>query len=267
MRQAPEAASGSHSGSGALVNRLFNPAFWGRALTHPVVLLGLAVDLVPVYGVVAWGWGATALVMLYWMENVIAGAMTIPRIVISGGTFGGLGLLAGAGLSVFFVFHYGLFCLVHGTFLVAFATFFAGPEAAQSPPMMDVLGMMRFGLESGMHVNWMLYAIAGMQVVVFLNEFVIKGEWKNSNPMAEMFAPYQRIIILHFGIFAGAAALFALGQPMVGVLGLIVFRAVWGVLTNSKRAGIAVEGDFDKAMEKVSKREDFAKLLRGEKVD
>ena len=44
--------------------------------------------------------------------------------------------------------------------------------------------------------------------------------------MAEMFAPYGRIVVLHFGIFAGAGALFLLGQPMVGVLALILFRAV-----------------------------------------
>jgi hypothetical protein len=249
------------------VNKLLNPAFWARALTHPVVLLGLAVDLLPIYGVIAWGWGATPLVMLYWMENVVAGVMTVPRIVISGATFGGPGMLAGAGLSVFFIFHYGLFCAVHGTFLVVFATFFADPDLAQSAPVMDVLGMIRFGLSSGLHVDWMLYAIIGMQVVVFLSDFVFKGEWKTSNPIAEMFAPYSRIIVLHFGIFAGAAALFALGQPMVGVLALIVFRAVYGVLTNSKSAGIAIESGFDKAMEKLGKREDFAKLLRGEKVD
>jgi hypothetical protein len=249
------------------VNKLLNPAYWGRALTHPVVLLGLVVDLLPVLGVIVWGWGATPLVMLYWMENIVAGVMTIPRIVISGATFGSIGLLAGAALSAFFVFHYGLFCLVHGTFLVVFASFFGSPELANSAPVMDLFGIIRFGMESGLHVDWMLYAIIGMQVIVLVNEFVLKGEWKTSNPMAEMFAPYSRILVLHFAIFGGAAGLFLLGQPMIGVLGLIVFRAVYGVLTNARRAGIAPEGEFDKAIEKLGGRENFAKLLRGEKID
>jgi hypothetical protein len=249
------------------VHKLLNPAYWGRALSHPLVLLGLAIDLLPIYGVIAWGWSATPLVMLYWMENIFAGVMTIPRLVISGATFGWMGMLGGAALSVFFVFHYGLFCLVHGTFLVAFATFFADPELAQSAPMMDLFGMIRFGLSSGLHADWVLYAIVGFQVVVFLNEFIFKGEWKTSNPIAEMFAPYQRIIVLHFALFAGFGGLVLLGQPMAGVLALIVFRAVWGVMTNSKRAGVAFGGEFDKAWEKLSKREDFAKLLRGEKIE
>ena len=64
------------------MNRLFDIGYWGRALTQPIVWLGLAVDLLPVFGVIAWGWNAVPLVMLYWMENIVAGAMTIPRIVI-----------------------------------------------------------------------------------------------------------------------------------------------------------------------------------------
>jgi hypothetical protein len=257
---------GARGIAGASVNKLLNPAYWVRALSHPLVLLGFVVDLLPIYGVIAWGWNAVPLVMIYWMENVVAGVMTIPCIVISGGTFGGFGLLAGGALSLFFMFHYGLFCAVHGTFLIVFASFsLSGPDPIGNAPMMDIIGMFRFAFDSGLHVDWMIYIIAAFQVIVFLVEFIFKGEWKTTNPMAEMFAPYGRIIILHFGIFAGAGALFLLGQPMIGVLALIVFRAVWGVTSNSKRLGI--EAGYEEAMKKLVKREDFAKLLRGEKIE
>lgn len=247
------------------MKKLLDPGYWARALSHPIVLVGLFVDLLPIYGVVVWGWSAVPLVMLYWMENIIAGVMTIPRLIISGASFGAVGALGGAGLSLFFVFHYGLFCLVHGTFLIVFASMAAGPENISSAPFMDVFGIFRFGLESGLHVDWMIYAIIAFQIVVFFWEFIIKGEWKRTNPAAEMMAPYGRIIVLHFGIFAGAAALFLLGQPMVGVLALILFRAVWGVVTNSKRFGM--EAGIDAATDKFSKREDFEKLMRGQNVD
>ncbi len=255
------------------MRKLLDPAYWLRALSHPIVLVGLLVDLMPIYGVIAWGWSAVPLVMLYWMENIIAGVMTIPRLIISGASYGAMGLLAGTGLSLFFTFHYGLFCLVHGTFLVALTEFGSvlqggGVDGLQSAPFMDVFGMFQFGLDSGVHVDWMIYVIVAFQVVVFLWEFVLKGGWKNTNPMAEMFAPYGRIIILHFGIFAGAAALFALGQPMVGVLALILFRAVWGIVTNAGRAGLGgMEAGLDAAIEKMGGRDQFEKLMRGEKVD
>jgi hypothetical protein len=243
------------------VNKLLNPMYWARALSHPLVLAGLVIDLLPIYGVIAWGWNAVPLVMLYWMENVVAGVMTIPRLVISGASYGGFGMLAGLGLSLFFTFHYGLFCLVHGTFLVAFASI-SNPESLSTAPFADVFGIFQFGLNSGLHVDWMIYIIAAFQVLVFLWEFIIKGEWKNTNPMAEMFAPYSRIIVLHIGIFVGAAALFLLGQPMVGVLALILFRAAYGIVSNSKRFGM--EAGVDDAVTKMGGRESFEKLMKGQ---
>jgi hypothetical protein len=251
------------------VNRLFDPAYWSRALSQPVVWIGLLVDLLPIYGVIAWGWNAVPLVMLYWMENVIIGAMTLPRIFISGASFGPLGLVAGLGLCVFFTFHYGLFCFVHGTFLVGFASFAEGPDAVASMAMFDMFGIFNFGLNSGLHVDWMIYAIAIFQVIVFFWEFIFKGEWKDTNPMAEMFAPYGRIVVLHFALFVGAGALFILGQPMVGVLALILFRAVWGIVTNAGRAGIPFgpETGVAVALAQMGGREQFEKTLRGEKIE
>ncbi len=218
------------------MNKILDAGYWGRALSHPLVLVGLFVDLLPIYAVLAWGWNAVPLVMLYWMENVIAGAMTIPRLVVSGARFGPFGLIGGALLSAFFVVHYGLFCLVHGTFLVVFAGY-SDPQSMNDAPVMDLFGMFAFGMNSGLHVDWMIYAIVAFQLLVFLVEFLWKGEWRRTTPDKEMMAPYGRIVVLHFGIFAGAAALFLLGQPMVGVLALILFRAVWGVRSNSRRFG------------------------------
>lgn len=247
------------------MNKLFNPAYWGRALTQPVVLLGLAVDLLPIVGVILWGWNAVPLVMLYWMENVIAGVMTLPRIILSGATYGPVGIFTGLFMSAFFTFHYGLFCFVHGTFLMAFASMAVGPEAIATMPMMDGLGIFQFGLSSGLHVDWIIYAIVGFQFVVFVWEFLIKGQWRTTNPMAEMFAPYGRIIVLHIGIFAGAGALFVLGQPMIGVLALILFRALYGIVTNSQDV-FGFETDFGKSMNAMSGREYFEKAMRGEKT-
>ena len=247
------------------MNKLLNPASWLRALTQPLVLLGLVVDLFPIYGVIAFGWNAVPLVMLYWMENIIAGVFTIPRIFVSGASLGGVGFVLGAFLCVFFVFHYGLFCAVHGTFLMVFIAMSDGMNAG-SHIMMDVPSMFQFGMTSAPHVEYFVYAIIAFQALVLVWEFFIKGEWKNTTPMAEMFAPYGRIIVLHFAIFAGAGALFFLGQPVIGVLGLILFRAVYGVVTNSGDV-FGFENDFTKSIEAARNREVFLKQMRGEKVD
>lgn len=237
-----------------------------RALSQPLVLVGLAVDLFPVFGVLVFGWNAVPLVLLYWMENIIAGVMTIPRIVISGATYGGIGLIAGAAMSVFFVFHYGLFCAVHGTFLMVFTSFGEGTMANAPPIVMDIPAMFMFGMSSGLHVAYFVYAIIAFQVLVFFWEFVIKREWKDTNPMAEMFAPYGRIVVLHFALFAGAGALFVLGQPIIGVLGLILFRALYGIVMNSDGV-FAFDSTMNKVMDQMRGREQFEKALRGERMD
>ncbi len=248
------------------MKKFLDLASWGRALTQPLVLIGLAVDLFPILGVVMWGWSAVPLVLLYWMENIIAGVMTLPRLVMSGASYGAVGLFAGLVMSVFFVFHYGLFCAVHGTFLMVFVAMGNGTLADQSMIMMDIPAMFTFAMGSGLHLEYFIYAIIAFQVLVFFWEFVIKGEWKDTNPMAEMFAPYSRIVVLHFAIFAGAGALFLLGQPMIGVLGLILFRALYGVVMNSSDV-FAGESDIEKSIDAMRNREVFEKALRGERVD
>lgn len=146
---------------------------------------------------------------------------------------------------------------------MVFVSMANGTMGAQEPIMMDVFGMFQFGLNSGLHVAWFVYAIIAFQILVFIWEFLVKGEWKNTNPMAEMFAPYGRIIVLHFAIFAGAGALFVLGQPIIGVLALIAFRALYGVVNNA-RGEFGGEGDFNKALSTMGGREYFEKAMRGE---
>ena len=242
------------------MKKLLDPAYWARALSNPLVVVGLIVDLLPVYAVIAWGWNAVPLVMLYWMENIVTGVMTIPRIFVSSLRFGIGGLLGGIFLSAFFVVHYGLFCLVHGAFLVAFASF-SNQQSMENVPFADLEGIFRYGLQSGLHIDWIIYIIAAFQLVVFLVEFIWKGEWKRSSPDKEMMAPYGRIVVLHFGIFVGAGALFLLGQPMAGVLALVLLRAAWGLMTNSKRFGM--DETVDAATGRPDPGERFAKLVQG----
>lgn len=242
------------------MKKLLDLAYWARALSNPLVIIGLIVDLLPIYAVLAWGWNAVPLVMLYWMENVIIGVMTVPRLLVSGARFGIGGVLGGMFMSAFFAFHYGMFCFVHGVFLVAFASF-SGSEGMASAPFMDIAGIFQFGLASGLHIDRIIYALVAFQILVFAVEFIWKGEWKRSNPGEEMAAPYGRIVILHFGLFLGAGALFFLGQPMAGILALIVFRAVWGIRSNSKRFG--PEATTDKPAPNPGPREELSRLLHG----
>lgn len=240
------------------MKKLLDPAYWARALRNPLVLAGLAIDLIPIYAVLVWGWTAAPLVMLYWLENVVAGVMTLPRILLAGAAFGWRGVIMALFFCAFFTFHYGLFCFVHGIFLQVFMMMSPGWQERQTagPAFMDdPVGLIGGALTAGPNMIWIVGAGAALQVVLLIWQFGVRGEWKTTNPMAEMFAPYPRIIVLHIGIFAGAGALFLLGEPMIGVLGLIIFRALWGVLSRGgddpfmKSADLQITDEQRKSLE------------------
>ena len=90
----------------------------------PVSVILIAANLLPIVGVVYWGWDAFVLLMLYWLETAIIGFWTILRLVSLNAAsrsdmgFGGPGRVAGAvGTGLFFTVHAGIFMTVHFLFL------------------------------------------------------------------------------------------------------------------------------------------------------
>ena len=83
-------------------------------------------NLVPLAGVLWWGWDAFILLLLYWSETVIIAFWTIVRIAVgpSNGATGAFGGRAGAAagrlaMAAFFTVHSGIFITVHFVFLWA----------------------------------------------------------------------------------------------------------------------------------------------------
>ena len=218
---------------------LFNPDVWRRALRDPVIALALGVDLLPVIGVLVYGWGAAPLVMLYWLENLIIGAATLIRILVSGFQFGGpVGLLTSSFLAAFFTLHYGLFCLVHGVFLIGFLPGLDIDQMATPSPEM-LSGMVQTLLAQWPGLSWIVAAYIfwhGLNLTLEMVDLDVKNR---GDLVSAMFAPYGRIVVMHIGIFAGAYALVALGDPMAGVLALISLKAVvtlaWNIYRRYRR--------------------------------
>jgi hypothetical protein len=88
------------------------------------VLIGLVANLIPLCGVLYWGWDTFQLLMLYWMETVIVAFWTIRRIARIPedqlGTMtvnGQVRRATSAGMTGFFTLHAGVFIFVHLVFL------------------------------------------------------------------------------------------------------------------------------------------------------
>ncbi len=190
-------------------------------LTWPV-MVAVAVNLIPLIGVIFWGWSAFALIFLYWLENVVIGARTLASMIASGfsGVMNAFGALFVGG---FFTLHYGLFCFVHGTFVVAL--FGGGMEGDSLFDLADTARAL-FAREPNLLIGFL--SIVLWQAVTFVL-FLLRGEARDANPMLLMAAPYPRIIVLHISIIFGGFLLMMLNQPVAGLVVLALMKASFDV--------------------------------------
>jgi len=207
---------------------MFELAYWQRAVRDPIILSGMIVDFLPLFAVLSFGWGAFELVFLYWIENLILGVVTLVRILMSGLGKGQVtSTLRAVFTGTFFTVHYGGFCLAHG---IALVSMLGSPSSE---------GLTNAGIEATMSSHSfvglpvILGAIIVWQFYINVFEFFRREEYLEADAQKEMFAPYGRIIVLHLGVFAGAFAMAKYGEPMMGVLALILFRVAIGIVVNS----------------------------------
>ena len=213
--------------------KFLDPNALARTYRDPISWIILAVDLFPIIAVLTLGWGAAPLVLLYWLENLIIGAVALARMIATSVKEHPIGLIGMIFLGPFFTVHYGMFCFVHGIFVNAFA-FGDAPEGG-GPGFPSPFGLIENALSSGANMSTFVLVIIALQVFLFVQDFILRGEYQRTTVDKEMMAPYGRIIVLHIGIFAGAFAMAAMGEPLWGVLGLIILRALWGVFLSVRR--------------------------------
>ncbi|MBY9066574.1 DUF6498-containing protein [Hyphomonas sp. WL0036] len=213
------------------MKQAFSPALLARAYADPLAWLNLAVDLLPIWAVLQFGWGATPLVALYWLENLVIGVFTVLRMAGAGVAQvaeKGAAMLAGSlFLAAFFCVHYGAFCWGHGVFL----SVFVDPQMGFPSPQK----LLAWALGTGAHMPLFLGAIVAANLVFFLVDFIGRGEARRTSLEAEMAAPYGRIFTLHVAIILGAMFAFGAGDPLIGVFFLILIRVVFGVFLSVRR--------------------------------
>lgn len=196
----------------------------------------VAVNAIPLLGAIFLGWSLFEIVLLYWFENVVIGAINILKLATcmpdeehlllsehvksQGGAGKALAAMHAAKLFLipFFTFHYGMFCFVHGAFVFALlARPEGGMRSGVSPD--SLLEMVGKVLSGGTLVAAL--ALTASHLYSYIFHFLIGGEYRRTNVVVLMFAPYGRIVVLHLAILAGAFAIMFLGQPLILLLLLI----------------------------------------------
>lgn len=179
-------------------------------------------NLVPLAGVFLFGWDAAMIVLLYWVENLIVGFYNILKMTLlpMKPRWAHLGKLF---LIPFFCVHFGGFCAVHGMFLSIFLKIGTnapdGGDAGHYLPgplmfldlLFRVLVHLRASLPAGF--AWSVVAIFLSHGVSFVQNFLLRGEYRVLKIDALMGAPYRRIVLMHITILLGGFAALALKSP------------------------------------------------------
>jgi len=179
------------------------------SLRSPLLWIDVALYLLlPLAGLLWWGWDWRPIVLLYWLENVTIGGVTFIALHrrAAAQTDGGRGFPAS-----FFVMHYGIFTLVHGVFvivIIALAPLITGNEA---PPF---------------DAWWLVLAWA---VATGLQWY--RAGRSDPPPPASVGRAYGRVIVLHVIVLGAVWLIEALGLPSIVAIALVVLHALVDIVT------------------------------------
>jgi hypothetical protein len=203
----------------------------------------IVANLVPLLGVLAWGWDLWTILAVYWAENGIVGLWNIPKILRAEGpspvspATARVGVVSRSGVAAFFVVHYGLFWLIHGVFvLVALPTFAGSPGSGFADPGLSgpdglPLGVLDVAVSPGIQANLGQVAFAAIWLAIshgisYWTVFLGRGEYRRVSPQAQAQAPYGRLLVLHVTIIFGGMLSLLLGLPIGALIVLVTLKVV-----------------------------------------
>lgn len=177
--------------------------------SSPVAVAALIVaNLVPLVGVLLFGWDVMTILVLYWIENGIVGLFNVARMALAtaGAARNGWGKLS---VIPFFIVHYGIFWVVHGVFVVSLPLIAGAAGAAQATAGYVALGAL---------------ALLASHAVSFVTNFVGRGEYRTTTLDGLFIAPYGRVVVLHLTVLLGGFAALGVGGGAALVALLVVFK-------------------------------------------
>ena len=180
----------------------------------------IVANLIPLIGVLFFGWSVWNILIVYWLENGIVGAFNVLKMSVATGTGEPQGMtvnnrpVAGNNkvtLIPFFVVHYGIFWVVHGIFVLTLPFLFTdepGSASGVNPAAIIFAGI----------------ALAISHGVSFWWNFLHGGEFRRISAAQLVFAPYGRLLVLHMTIILGAVAIGTTGAQSAAVAILVTIK-------------------------------------------
>lgn len=180
-------------------------------------------NLIPILGVAFWGWSPIDAFIVYALETLIVGGLTVVKMLLT--TFarsrhewenqdGSTQLMPGLFFILFFIVHYGLFAFVQTSIFAGVS----GIKTAGNNPFYFFLHWYEYVKGD---VAYMLAAFVVSYVGNHLAPFIVSGEYRTASMTRLMMQPYGRIVVQQFTVILGSMLL-ALN---LGIGFMIVFVA------------------------------------------
>jgi hypothetical protein len=196
-------------------------ALYRTASAGGAVVALIVANLVPLVGVLFLDWNVWTILIVYWLENGVVGAINVLKMRRAAGpyvqgrvsmSFNGRPVDEAStnALVGFFILHYGIFWAVHGVFVLSLASGAFGPVGAEPA--------------AGPSPWTILVAAVGLLIshgVSYRLNYIGRGEYLHTSAAAQLFAPYGRLVILHVTIIVGAIAIEETGAPVAAIVILV----------------------------------------------
>ena len=180
------------------------------SVMSPSGLALIGANLVPLAGVLFFGWDLAGVIVLFWAESAVIGFYTALKMAVVGKL---MALLA----VPFFVGHFGGFMAGHFLFIDAF--FVRGVDATGPAPGA------REALQSIFDPLW--FSLAGLFIshgVSFYDNFLGRREYAHATMNALMVTPYNRIIVMQLALIFGGWIILLLMNPMPALALLVLLK-------------------------------------------
>jgi hypothetical protein len=155
-----------------------------KFLRSPLLTL-ILVNLIPVAGVLFFGWQIGHVVILFWLESLMIGFFNLLRILLAQGRHE-MKPANKYGTALFFLIHYFGFMIAQGFFMFALVL-----------DSDDILTLSRLNIPLVFAGLLLFYSFN------FISEFILSGEFQRKTPDSFFFRPYGRVAIQQVLVLGG----------------------------------------------------------------
>lgn len=202
-------------------------------------------NLFPLFMVLFFNWSLAEILPLYWAETGIIGFFNILKILISKKeleftsdkdseyrrTYHFKSFFAKLLISIFFIFHFGIFMTVHGFFVFGLIL---GEFMKIDFSFLEIMYSIKYAF---------LFMFAS-NFYSFFKDYVLSKEYLNVSPNVLLFAPYKRVIVMHITILLGAF-LFLITNMTNSILFIFILIKIFFELRSYKKFNEVSYESFD----------------------